>query len=78
MTRDEIISLAEKAGMPKWLQEDWFANPFDSFALKFAYLIAAAEREACAKVCENYPDPIYVWTDVKAKFADAIRARGQG
>ena len=33
------------------------------------------EREACAKVCENYPDPIYVWTDVKAKFADAIRAR---
>ncbi len=78
MTRDEIISLAEKAGMPKWLQEDWFANPFDFFALKFAYLIAAAEREACAKVCENYPDPIYVWTDVKAKFADAIRARGQG
>ena len=79
MTRDEIIRVAEEAGMPKWLQEDWFANPFDSFALKFAYLIAAAEREACAKVCEEYQDAVdrHRWPN-GYECADAIRARGQG
>ena len=53
MSRDEIIRLAREAGMPEWLQEDWFADPFDSFALRFANLIAAAEREACAEICES-------------------------
>jgi hypothetical protein len=49
MTRDDIIRLAREAGMPEWLQDDWFADPFDSFALRFASLVAAAEREECAK-----------------------------
>ena len=36
----------------------------------FVELIAAAEREACAKVCEVQGD--YDWQ----QYADAIRARG--
>ena len=80
MNREEIIRMAMEAGMPKWLQEDWFANPFDSFALRFAYLIAAAEREACAKICDAEARDRYhmeVWGDDFANhLAAAIRARG--
>ena len=46
-------------------------NWFDSSVVKFAALVAAAEREACAKVCEShvrYPSRLH--------FAAAIRARG--
>ena len=42
-------------------------HKFDPF--KFGRLVAAAEREACAKVCDG------LWTASEA--ADAIRARGQ-
>ena len=41
---------------------------------KFAALVAAAEREACAKVCEpqdKWDDPLTAWS-----IAQAIRARG--
>lgn len=72
MTRDDIIRMAKEDGMPEWLQEDWFADPFYSFALKFANLIAAAEREACAEVCELMYD--YGWLDAK-RCAREIRAR---
>jgi hypothetical protein len=45
--------------------------------LRFAILVAAAEREACAKVCENdfllHYDPVQTQTN----FVTAIRARGQ-
>ena len=73
MTIEDIIRLAREAGMPEWLQEDWFAGPFDSFALRFANLVAAAEREACAKLCEEAH-----WSlDDRNEYAAAIRARGQ-
>ena len=74
MTIDEIIHMAKEAGMPDWLCEDWF-HPFDSFALKFAYQIAAAEREACAKLCDEMHSNA---EDSCGKAAAAIRARGQG
>ena len=77
MTRDDIIRMAQEAGLHLATDVNWMPIIGLEYAQKFAALVAAAEREACAKVCENYPDPIYVWTDVKAKFADAIRARGQ-
>jgi hypothetical protein len=41
---------------------------------KFAELIAAAEREACARVCEAFGQTLEV--DVGPNFAEAIRARG--
>lgn len=40
---------------------------------KFAELVAAAEREACAKLCEEAH-----WSlDDRTEYAAAIRARGQ-
>jgi hypothetical protein len=42
---------------------------------RFAALVRADEREACAKVCEpqeQHDDPLTAW-----KIAEAIRARGQ-
>lgn len=41
---------------------------------RFAELIAAEEREACAKECEVFGQTLEV--DVGPNFAEAIRARG--
>ena len=75
MNRDDIIRMAREAGMPEWLQEDWFADPFDSFALRFAALVAAAEREACAKVVEEWLHG--EWHNQGVVATTMIRARGQ-
>ena len=49
MTRDDVIRMAREAGC---IKEDWLeANT--RFLGRFAALVAAAEREACAKVCEK-------------------------
>ena len=77
MTRDDIIKMAREAGCkPFRSPEHWddvqvFATP--NVLERFAALVAAAEREACAKVCEEIKG-------VKLQgyeFAAAIRARGQ-
>jgi len=68
MTKDDIIKLAREAG---WDIND-LIDVFD-FGVRleaFAALVAAAEREACAKVCEAQGE--YGWR----QYADAIRARG--
>jgi hypothetical protein len=80
MTIDEIIHMAKEAGMPDSLCEDWFLEPLDSFALKFAYQIAAAEREACAKeisaeISDELEDEAYC---ILVALLARIRARGQG
>jgi hypothetical protein len=59
MTRDDIIRLAEEAGVP---MERGIINGitycrFHPAIERFAALVAAAEREACAKVCEDIPLP---------------------
>ena len=71
MTQDEIIELAYEAyencnhipnlKIPK------------EFIESFAKLIAEHEREACAKICDDWEsDEAFV-----VNIADAIRARGQ-
>ncbi len=48
MTRDDIIRLAREVGL--WpAVTDMFPKELE----RFAALVAAAEREACAKVCER-------------------------
>ena len=48
MTRDDIIRMAREAG-----GDDWgIFRDFMPELERFAKLVAAAEREACAKVCE--------------------------
>jgi hypothetical protein len=63
MTQDEIIEMARQVGLV-----DWESSAYRNELQAFAKLVAAKEREACAKVAE----------DTKAPFTSlAIRARGQ-
>ena len=72
MTQDEIIRMAREAGIAH------AAGIYMEHLERFAALVAAHEREACAKVCEevdvaafgsNRPAP--------NDCAAAIRARGE-
>jgi hypothetical protein len=49
MTRDDIIRMAREAGEAEGLETVVFHPVLE----RFAALVAAAEREACAKVCEQ-------------------------
>lgn len=60
MTQDDIFQLAEKAGfylssLSPECGRIWWSDecPLDEELLRFAALVAAAEREACAKVCDE-------------------------
>ena len=69
MTRDDIIRMAFEVsdGVLSYDAEGrWILS--EQEATRFAALVAAAEREACAKVCEAYE-----FTPAAA----AIRARGE-
>jgi hypothetical protein len=72
MTRDDIIRIAREAG---W-QEDMFGiGIWDSKELNvFANLVAAAEREECAKLCEKVEDDDLYFG---SQYAAAIRERGK-
>ena len=64
---DDIIRMGKEAG----IGDCYLANPHPGVVQqlkRFAELVCAAEREACAKVCEHQPH----W----AACATAIRARG--
>ena len=62
MNREDIIRMAQETGVTAERVRD---------LVNFAALVASAEREACAKVCE---DSVEYAGDT---LADAIRARGQ-
>lgn len=63
MKRDEIIRMAQAAG-------------FGTAVERFAELVAAAEREACANVCDA--QQLEPECPERASYcAEAIRARGQ-
>ena len=69
MTRDEIILMADASGIAYYgMGKD--RDKFLHYLEAFANLVAAAERETCAKVADGWPD-----YDVQG-LADAIRARG--
>jgi len=65
MNRDDIIRMAEACGIPEFENNESQADGI----LHFATLVAAAEREACAKLAFNAKTYI--------EAAAAIRARGQ-
>jgi hypothetical protein len=74
MTKDDIIKLAQEAGFERVVA----IHPDGSKTVTvapvpeleaFANLVAAAEREACAKVCEEHQFS-------SIGLATAIRARG--
>ena len=77
MDREEIIRMAREAGLPYIYQTGEVANL--GLVERFAALIAAAEREACAKVCEILgaeDDSFYAEFSRAKDCAAAIRARG--
>ena len=51
MTQDEIISLAREAGL--LAEDEAWVSPYQEAMERFAALVAAHEREKCAKVCET-------------------------
>ena len=80
MTKEEIIRMAREAGATNVDAADpqcWVgAIAFETDELeRFAALVAAAEREACAKVCDM---EAMKYREVDAwECAAAIRARGE-
>jgi len=83
MTRDDIIRMASEARLavqePSWgYCEVYHFAGYEEPMMRFAALVAAAEREACAKVCEARYMGDNNREDMEAKrCAAAIRARGK-
>jgi hypothetical protein len=65
MNREDIIKLAKEAGIGQ--TGPWFSC-IDEGLERFAELVAAVEREACATIIQRAGLP---------SIADAIRARGK-
>ena len=84
MTRDDIKRMAQEAGMREGESGDWTAADaaltypecvYTENLERFAHLVAAAEREACAKVCDAHVG-IWIVPAGPQACAAAIRARG--
>jgi len=77
VTRDDIIRMAREAcdadKVDAWHSGFWTLTQEE--LEKFAALVAAAEREACAKLCEEEAF-VEQWKGL-AEAAKRIRARGQ-
>jgi DNA-binding protein YbaB len=80
MTREDIIRMArevaDKDKVDPYLNEFVVLTPEE--LERFAALAVAAEREACAKVCEERQEVFqkYYTKGLAAMCAEAIRARG--
>ena len=75
MTRADVIRMAMDNGFQEGWAELWAEN-FE----RFAALVAAAEREACAKLCDDMTTGDRVsfdWERGTSDCAHAIRARNQ-
>ena len=74
MTQHEIAQVMQDTAGNSWGDEAHFQ--------RFAALVAAAENEACAKLCDakyaEYPeiDPDYAFALAASDLAKTIRARG--
>jgi hypothetical protein len=72
MNRDDIIRMAREANIGTYINLDSYL--VGNHLERFAHLVAAAEREACAKACDKLGDE---YADANAAdCAFAIRERG--
>lgn len=67
MTRDDIIRMAREAGLIWWTSHQM------PLLERFAALIAAAEREACADICDQHASI----EGIAQRCAEQIRARSK-
>ena len=65
MTNEEVMQILSEMGLHEGGMDNWVA---DNAWWKFANAVAQHEREACAKLCEEFELP---------RTADLIRAREQ-
>ena len=70
MTQNEIIELARETGMET-------NEGFSESVFYFAKLVAAKEREACAKVVEESSLPDTYSQECLPDIANEIRAKGE-
>ena len=85
MTNEEIIVMARQAGLSKVVKAHSDGTmtielPHPEKLGAFARLVAAAEREACAKVCENgsyHNGNSTTWYLCAKDLEKKIRARGE-
>ena len=82
MNKEDIVRMAREAQMPFYWRtgEITYLDKLE----RFATLVASAEREACAKLCDSYYES---WINIHGRYefmgegaqecAEAIRARGQ-
>ena len=84
MTHNDVIRLARQVADPDTTdplcggdQRDLITLNLDEM-VRFAALVAAHERDECARVCESFITPnIDWWNDACQSCADDIRARGE-
>ena len=77
MTTDDIIRMARES---EWLSKYDSSTGFSAeVAIRFAELVAAHEREECAKVCDDEADDGTEgeWDSCCRNLARQIRARGE-
>ena len=76
MNREDIIRMAREAGFCHDINNGiYLCAPMH--IERFAALVAAAEREACAKVCDVVIPGDEYSTALINSYADDIRARGE-
>ena len=73
MDRDTIIRLAREAGAVFSADGSWHKFEVEGSLERFAALVAAHEREECAKVCEMVP--LLLFPAGPNDCADLIRSR---
>lgn len=73
MNRENIIRMAREAGMPTCFDSDDLI--FAAQVERFAALVVAAEREACASI--DFRHIVGLSNDQDFLVSQAIRARGQ-
>ena len=84
MTQDEIIEMYLQVSKELCNDTEWCWAGVGEPLQMFAKLVAAKEREACAKVCDSFYES---WINIHGRYefmgegaqdcAAAIRARGQ-
>jgi hypothetical protein len=72
MTRDDIVRMAREARLAEHTHPYQLWSASDDGLERFAALVAAAEREACAKFAAEYMEK---HEGAHFGIADAIRAR---
>ena len=77
MTRDDIVRMAREARLAEHTHPYKLWSASDDGLERFAKLVAAAEREECAKICGKVADSVsYESSKSAMQCYEAIRERG--